>query len=141
MAADALLDTGAILALLDTSDLWHPLCHDALRQLRVPLLTSEAVLAELFRLVGDSRAKMEAAWKFVCSGAVILGVIEGSELEPIHALMSKYWDRPMDFADATLVHLANRESIPLILTTDHNDFATYRLSGNRHFRVLPVERP
>src|SRR5256884_1387787 len=30
--------------------------------------------------------------------------------------MSRYADRAMDFADATLVHLANRESLSAILT-------------------------
>src|SRR5437773_4790250 len=34
-----------------------------------------------------------------------------SELAQLHSLMLKCWDRPMDFADATLVHLANRESL------------------------------
>jgi hypothetical protein len=42
---------------------------------------------------------------------------------------------------ATLVHLANRESLNVILTVDQADFATYRLEGKRRFRVVPVERP
>ena len=50
MAADALVDTGAILALLDRTHRWHSLCVDAFQQLRLPLLTSEAVLTELFTL-------------------------------------------------------------------------------------------
>ena len=43
----------------------------------------------------------------------------------------------MDFADATLVHLARRESITLILTVDHNDFETYRIDGRKRFRITP----
>jgi uncharacterized protein len=58
----------------------------------------------------------------------------------VHALMSRYWDRPMDFADATLVYLAKRESLSVILTVDHADFATYRIDGKRRFRVFPVSR-
>src|SRR5271169_6787187 len=106
MPADALIDTGAILAMLDRTDRWHASCVDALRQLRLPLLTSKAVLTELFHLVGDARREMEAAWKFVRSGALVLGTIEDAELVQVHELMSRYWDRPMDFADATLVYLA-----------------------------------
>jgi predicted nucleic acid-binding protein len=132
-----LIDTGAILALLDRSDRWHGACVDAFRQLRLPLLTSEAVLTEVFHLVGDSRNEMEAAWKFVRSGAVILGKIDDADLPQLQGLMSRYWDRPMDFADATLVHLAKRESLSLILTVDHADFTTYRIEGKRQFRVLP----
>ncbi len=141
MAADALIDTGAILALLDRTDRWHHSCVDAFRQLRLPLLTSEAVLTELFHLVGDGRREKEAAWKFVRSGALDLGTIEKAELPHLHALMSRYWDRPMDFADATLVYLAKRESLSEILTVDHADFATYRIEGKRQFRILPRNPP
>ncbi len=122
MAASALIDTGAILALVDRSDRWHAACAGAFRQLRLPLLTSEAVLTEVFHQVGDVRAEMESAWKFVRSGALVLGAIEDSELANVRALMSRYWDRPMDFADATLVHLAKRETLSVILTVDHDGF-------------------
>jgi hypothetical protein len=141
VSANTLIDTGAILALLDRDDRWHQPCVDAFRQLRLPVLTSEAVLTELFHLVGDSRAEMEAAWKFVRSGAITLGVIEHAELPQLHALMSRYADCPMDFADATLVHLAKRESLSTILTVDYRDFATYRIEGKRAFRVLPKSKP
>jgi predicted nucleic acid-binding protein len=141
LLANALIDTGAILAILDRKDRWHSLCVAALKDLRLPLLTSEAVLTELFHLVGDTRAEMEAAWKFVRSGAVIVGTIGNTELGELHALMSRYWDRPMDFADATLVYLARRESLSTILTVDQSDFATYRIEGKRQFEILPQRRP
>ncbi len=141
MSANALIDTGAILALLDSSDRWHNRCVDAFRQLRLPLLTSEAVLTEVFHLLGETRREMEAAWKFIRSGALTLGTINETELPALHLLMSRYWDRPMDFADATLVYLAKRESLSQILTVDHADFSTYRIEGKRQFRVLPRERP
>jgi hypothetical protein len=43
----------------------------------------------------------------------------------------------MDFADATLVYLAARESLSLILTVDHDDFETYRIGGRKRFSILP----
>jgi len=145
VAANGLIDTGAILALLDRSDRWHDACVDAFRQLRLPLLTSEAVLTEVFHLVGATRTEMEAAWKFVRSGALVLGTIDHAELTHLHGLMSRYWDRgmdqSMDFADATLVYLAKRESLSVILTVDQADFATYRIEGKRQFRVFPNRRP
>ena len=100
-------------------------------------MTSEAVITELFHLVGDSRAEMEAAWSFLRSGAVVLGAIDDAELTHLHSLMSRYSDRPMDFADATLVYLAKRESLSTILTVDRGDFETYRIEGKRRFRILP----
>ncbi len=138
MPANALIDTGAILALLDRSDRWHSRCVATFRQLRLPLLTSEAVLTELFHLVGDSRREVEAAWRFVRSGALVLGAVEDSDLPHLQSLMSRYWDRPMDFADATLVLLARRERIATIFTVDRADFETYRIEGKRRFRVVPV---
>ena len=141
MRGNGLVDTGAILALLDRTDHWHHICMDAFRQLRLPLLTSEVILTELFHLVGDSRHEMEAAWKLIRSGAIVLGTIEHEELPLLHNLMSRYADRPMDFADATLVHLAKRESLTTILTVDFADFETYRIEGRRRFRIVPTHRP
>jgi predicted nucleic acid-binding protein len=113
---------------------------DAFCQLRLPLITSEAVLTELFHLVGGDRRETEAAWKFLSSGAVALMTIGHSELPAVHALMSRYRDRPMDFADATLVHLAKRESLATVFTVDYADFETYRIEGKRRFRVVPMKR-
>jgi uncharacterized protein len=141
MTANALIDTGAILALLDRTDRWHKVCADAFEQLRLPLATSEAVLTELFHRVGDSRREMEAAWQLVRSGAIVLATIEDSELPQIHALVSRYADCPMDFADATLVYLAKREDLSTVFTVDHADFNTYRIDGRRRFRVMPATRP
>ena len=67
--------------------------------------------------------------------------IEDSELPAIHALMSRYRDRPMDFTDATLVHLAKREFLATISMVDYSDFEIYRIDGRRRFRVLPIRRP
>ena len=141
MAANALVDTGAILAILDKTDRWHRTCVDTFRQFRLPLITCEAVLTELFHLIGDGRYEMEATWRFVRSGAIMLAAIDDTELPQIQALMSCYWDRPMDFADATLVHLAKRESLYTIFTVDRGDFETYRIEGRRRFRVLPAGGP
>lgn len=141
MVADTLIDTGAVLALLDRTDRWHAACVDTFHRLRLPLLTSEAVLTELFHLVGHSRHEMDTAWKFIRSGAIRIAVIEDSELPEIQTLMSRYWDRPMDFADATLVYLAKREGLSTVLTVDRADFDIYRIQGRKKFRVLPSARP
>jgi predicted nucleic acid-binding protein len=143
MAANALIDTGAILALLDRTDRWHQPCVDAFQQFRLPLITlplitSDAVLTELLHLVGDDRRETEAAWKFILSGAVALMTIGDPELRDVHTLMSRYGDPPMDFSDAILVHLAKRESLTTIFTVDHSDFEAYRIDGQRRFRVLPA---
>ena len=140
MAAEGLVDTGAILALLDRDDRWHRACVEAFQALRLPLLTSAAVLTELFHLVGDHPREVAAAWTFIRSGAVTLAPIEDADLPSLQALMARYSDRPMDFADATLVHLAQRQSLTTILTVDHDDFETYRIDGRRRFRIAPARQ-
>jgi len=134
---EALADTGALLALLDADDRWHAACISAFSTLRLPLTTSAAVLAELFHLVGDDRRQVAAVWKFLRSGAVTVSPIADDDLVSLDTLMAKYHDRPMDFADATLVHLARRESLVSVFTVDHDDFETYRIEGRRGFRILP----
>jgi uncharacterized protein len=138
--AAALVDTGFIVAYLDRDDKWHAECVSAFNAAKLPLLTTEAVLGEVFHLVQRDFGRADVAWGLLNTGAVTLAPIVDADLGAIRELMFKYHDRPMDFADATLVHLANRESMNLILTIDHNDFETYRLAGNRKFTILPRRR-
>jgi predicted nucleic acid-binding protein len=137
---DCLIDTGAMLAILNARDIWNTACSETFIGLSLPLITSEAVLAELFHLAGKRRVHMENVWKFIHSVALTIGVIQDTDLPAIHTPMKRYADRPMDFADATLVHLAKRERLSTIFTVDHADFATYRIDGKRQFQVVPAGR-
>jgi uncharacterized protein len=130
-----LIDTGAMLAFLDASDQWHRRCREAMRTLQLPLATSSAVLTELFHLLKPR--DLAPAWTFLRSGAVTLLRIGDDDLPDIEAQMIRYADRPMDFADATLAHLARREDLVTIFTIDHDDFETYRIDGKRRFRIVP----
>lgn len=136
----ALIDTGAILSIVDAHERWHSVCLEALQSLRIPLLTTEAVLTETFHLTGTNPHNIEKAWAFVRSGALSISPMQDSDLPHLRALMAQYADRPMDFADATLVHLAARERISTILTVDHDDFETYRLPARKKFMILPARK-
>jgi predicted nucleic acid-binding protein len=137
MAARGLIDTGAILAFLDQEDRWHGRCVQALSSLRLPLATSAAVLAELFHLLRNYPRQKAMAWSFVRSKSVTVLAIDDADLPSLDALMRRYADRPMDFADATLVRLAERERLSTIFTIDHDDFETYRIEGRQRFRIVP----
>ncbi|MGD0268825.1 MAG: PIN domain-containing protein [Candidatus Sulfotelmatobacter sp.] len=139
-SAAGLIDTGAILAIVDDRDRWHHACLQALQSIRIPLLTTEAVLTETFHLTGKNPHNIERAWRFVRSGALKIHPMVDPDLLELHALMAQYSDRPMDFADATLVHLAARERLSTILTIDHDDFETYRLPGRKKFTILPSRK-
>jgi predicted nucleic acid-binding protein len=131
-----LVDTGALLALLDRRDRWHERCARAFATLRLPLATSVAVLTELFHLLDDPRERA-AAWGLLRSGAVTVLAVSDDDLPDIQALMERYSDRPMDFADAALVQLARREGLTTIFTVDNDDFETYRIAGKRRFQIIP----
>ena len=132
-----LVDTGAILALVDPSDSWHLPCREALAaQVRFPLLATSAVLTEAFYFA-VKKGFRQRVWDFV-RGSVVMASIANSELPALEQLMHRYADRPMDFADATLVHVAEREGLKTILTIDHDDFETYRIGRNAKFRILPA---
>lgn len=138
MLPAGLIDTGAIVAIVEFDDAWHASCLKVLRSIRLPLLTTEAVLTEAFHLIGRSSHDKERLWRFVLSGALKSQPTNDSDLPALRALMAQYRDRPMDFADATLVHLAARESLSLIVTVDHDDFETYRIAGRKRFTILPA---
>lgn len=137
MAGSALVDTGAILALLDRNDRWHHSCVEVYDRTSLPLLTTDAVLAEVFHLIYRNLRDIRGVWTLLRSGAIYKASIAHEELPMIHALMDEYQDHPMDFADATLVHLAAREGISVILTVDFDDFETYRIGGRKRFTILP----
>jgi predicted nucleic acid-binding protein len=137
-AVTALIDTGAILALLDRNDDWHEACEAAYDSVRLPLGTTAAVLAELFHLLDRNRRDAATAWTLLRSSVIRVLPIGDADMPHLERLMKRYADRPMDFADATLVRLAERESLSTILTIDHDDFETYRIGARKRFRILPA---
>lgn len=50
--------------------------------------------------------------------------------------MEKYADTPMDFADATLVLLAEALEVYEVFTLDRRGFSTYRTRERRAFRLV-----
>ncbi len=138
MARDVLVDTGVLFACLDKSEKWHRTSVDLLTGLEKPAITTLSVLQEFFHLARKRIRRIDGAWAIVNSGLLTLAPISPEDLRTLHTLMTRYADRPMDFADATLVHVAGRENIANILTIDHDDFETYRFGRNRKFRILPA---
>jgi predicted nucleic acid-binding protein len=67
--------------------------------------------------------------------------IEDGDLPALQSLMERYRDCPIDFADATLVHLGSKLRLADILSIDHDDFEIYRMSGRRKFRIVPPRGP
>ena len=51
-------------------------------------------------------------------------------------IMAQYANLPCDYADASLIALAEQASVAAIATIAQRDFSTYRLRGRKRFRIL-----
>jgi predicted nucleic acid-binding protein len=130
-----LLDTGAIVALLDRSERKHAACAEAIQETSAPLVTCEAVIAESCYLLRGQAGAAEAILENVRTGAFRIPLQLSREAGSLQRLFRKYRDREMDLADACLVHLAGEFETGDILTLD-SDFEIYRWGANRPFRLL-----
>jgi predicted nucleic acid-binding protein len=133
-----LVDTGPLVALFDPSDANHERCKDVLGRLRSSRrVTSLAVLTETVYLLGFSPRAQRAVLSFLAAGGVEVADFGAADISRSAALMQRYESLPMDFADATLVVLAERLHTTAVFTLDRRDFSVYR-AGRRAFRLLPA---
>jgi len=130
-----LLDTGAIVALLDATDSFHQRCADALAELRAPLITCEPVIAESCYLLRNLEGAAEAILESIASREFLIPIALADMASPVRRIFRKYRDRRIDLADAVLIHLANEFQTGDILTVD-NDFHVYRWGRSNAFRLL-----
>lgn len=133
----ALLDTGALVALLDRSEKAHAVCAEALTAFRGVLMTTEPVLTEAMYLLGRASGGQEACLDLVLRGGCVLVPMTRPTLVRCRELLRQYADIPMDLADASLVALAEETEIRDIFTLDLRGFNTYRADGRHSFRIHP----
>jgi predicted nucleic acid-binding protein len=131
-----LLDTGVIVALLDRSERLHRACAGAVRELRAPLITCEAVIAESCYLLRNLSGASEAVIENVAAGVFQIPFQLSRESAGVKHVLRKYRDRKIDLADACLIRLADEFGTADILTLDQ-DFLIYRWGRNKPFRMLP----
>jgi uncharacterized protein len=136
-----LIDTGPLVALIDKADqTHHQKCTAAFRALRSPILTTWPCLTEALYFLGDLRGwKGQAAlWKLFSRGAILIHSPGDAEWKRVKELMEQYKDTPMDFADASLVVLAELRGVHRVLTLDR-DFYIYKIQGKVSFDVVPLD--
>lgn len=128
MAANALVDASFLVALLTERDSNHRWATAVAEQYPPSWTTCDAVLSEAFYLLARHGASSLIA--VLQRGAVVCPFQFHSQAISVLALMQKYADVPMSFADACLVRMTEVLPDPLLLTTDA-DFRIYR----RHSRL------
>lgn len=137
MADSLLLDTGALVSLLDRHQRHHEACAQFFESWAGAVLSSEAVLTEASHLLGGTPGGRRACLDFFLAGGAVLVPATPASLRRARGLIEQYGNLPMDYADATLVVLAEEIGTDLVFTTDRRDFGVYRIQGRRRFRIVP----
>jgi predicted nucleic acid-binding protein len=132
-----LLDTGPIVARLDEDDAAHAAVTAALDSFRGQFITTSAVITEAMYFAANIFEGPASLTQFLeLSGTQILDCCQLGELKSAVSVMEKYADAPMDFADATLVHLAGVLRQYSICTLDRRGFSIFRTAAGRHFQLV-----
>jgi len=125
-------DTGFWIALLNRQDHFHPIARQFTEQLTEPLITTTPVVTETCYLLQQRVGTFQSVEFLLAQqdGLFSLFDISAQYLPRCAQLMSQYQNLPMDFADASLVILAEQLGHGRIVSTDRRDFGVYRWKTN-----------
>jgi predicted nucleic acid-binding protein len=137
VAGELLLDTGGLVSLLDRSQRRHDAFARFFAAWKGAVVSTEAVLTEATHLMGRLKGGREACLDFFLAGGALVAPATTASLRRCRDLLTQYADLPMDYADATLVVLAEELGTNVVFTTDRRDFAVYRMKGRKSFDVVP----
>jgi uncharacterized protein len=137
-----LIDSGILLSYYQQQEPLHQAVVAFFDQNAAQLVTSAICIAEVLWLLGDPGDSRVLAAQNHLLTAVSRGGITVINLLPedyarIAELNARYADLPGDFADLTLVTLAERLDVDEILTLD-SDFDIYRRFRKQPFCRVPV---
>jgi hypothetical protein len=135
--AEVILDTGALVSLLDRGQTDHAACRTVYESLGGALVTTEAVVTEACHLLARAPGGAERCLEFLLEAGVAIAPATPGSIRRALVLVRKYRDTPMDYADASLVVLAEDLGCDRVFTVDRRGFSAYRLSGRRGFRIVP----
>jgi predicted nucleic acid-binding protein len=136
-----LIDTGPPVAYFNKRDQYNAACAAALENITPPLFTSWPVLTKTCYLL-QARGGGEAVGKLLYScGAGFLEILQltARDAHAIADFLRKYRDIKPDLADASIMHLAERDSIDHVFTIDITDFSIFRTSSGRSVELIPVQ--
>ena len=133
-APSVAVDAGPLIALFDRDDRYHRRAIEFVRNERLRLVTNLPVLTEaVFLLRFSVEAQRDLLWW--AQRALEIDQNTASDFPRIVTFLEKYRDMPADFADASLVALAERLDLSRVASVD-SDFAIYRLSDRRRLENI-----
>lgn len=129
-----LVDSGFLIALFRRRDRLHRAARNHLQAHTYPLVTVAPVVVETsFFLPARGKADLLES---ILRGGMAVAELPQDAYREIKAIVLKYADRDIDFADAALIWFAGVSGCRSILTVDERDFSVYRLKGNKRFEVI-----
>jgi predicted nucleic acid-binding protein len=123
-----LIDAGPLIALFDKDDKFHKKIKQFITGEQYRFVSTTAVLTEVSHMLDFNINVQIDFFEWVMNRGLVLFDIQQQDIPRIIELTRKYADRPMDFADATLVIAAEKTGIKKIISIDA-DFDIYRLPG------------
>jgi hypothetical protein len=102
-----------------------------------PLLTSWAVVTETAWMIRERPSAILRLLDDISQGGIVIPSLGDADIRAIARILERYRDLKPQLADATIVHLAEREGADAIFTLDRRDFSVYRTTRRRAFRILP----
>jgi len=133
-----IVDTGAFIGLFNKNDEYHVSARASFSNISEPLITTYPVVTETCYLLYN-RLGHHYQINFLMSIAKKTFKVfdfQENDILRMTELMERYCDLPMDFADASLVVLAEQLGHGRILTSDRRDFNIYRWNNNQLFKNL-----
>lgn len=132
-----LCDTGPLINLIDDRQVGHSAVDALFAELIEPPITTIACIAEAVHILRKLRGwqRTEMLFEMIHNGSLRIAPLGVDDLARMRQLMSQYRNVPMDFADASLVTVAERLAIRNVISID-NDFFIYRLRDGQTFNVL-----
>jgi len=135
MISGAIVDTGALVALINRKDTHHLWAREVWKQLCPPLLVCEPVITEACFLLQNLQNGESSILRLLETNVIQNAIDLNTEVSAIDRLMQRYQSVPMSLADACLVRMLELYPNSSILTLDQ-DFYIYRKQGNQSIDVM-----
>jgi predicted nucleic acid-binding protein len=129
-----IVDAGPLVALFLAGDRYHRQAKAVIEASRAVMLTTWPVVTEACHFLGQAHKR--ALLTLIRRGGLRLAELAAEDLVRLDELIARHGK--MDFADATLVVLAERTGVMDIFTIDRRDFEAYRVRDGRRFRLITV---
>ena len=131
-------DTGFIVALVDRQDPHHQAVKNVYLQ-QQKIIVPQSVLAEVAYLLG-CHAGISSVVQFLRSlqeSRFQLMALSEADISRAADILEHYQGSRVDFVDASVMAMAEKLNLTIILTLDRRDFSLYRPQHCSAFTLLP----